>query len=233
MLSPRFRKTRKIAIGKWSVLGAFCVVLAAWYAPSERATAIDRPLDVDAGICVVVGLPDSNSPDSLVQLCAGNRRLIYFQSADLAQVTAVRTAAATAGVLGSQVFIEHGNVQSLHLADNLADRVWITPAAATTVSRSEILRILHPGAQAFVGAEKWTKPQPEGIDQWSHLYHGPDPDEGQQPTLSALRLSDGSLLWQKSLPALPVKGGLAIDHRKRTVVTLEDGKVLCFAADNE
>ena len=62
----------------------------------------------------------------------------------------------------------------MHLADNLADRVWVTPAAAATVSRPEILRVLHPGAQAFVGTEKWTKPQPEGIDQWSHLYHGPD-----------------------------------------------------------
>ena len=60
MLSPRIRKSRKIAIGEWNVLGAFCVVLAAWYAPSERAAAIDSPLDVDAGICVVVGLPDSN-----------------------------------------------------------------------------------------------------------------------------------------------------------------------------
>jgi outer membrane protein assembly factor BamB len=66
------------------------------------------------------------------------------------------------------------------------------------------------------------------------LASGPNPDEGHQPTLSALRLSDGSRLWQKSLPALPVKGGLAIDQHKRIVVTLEDGEVLCFAAaDNE
>ena len=53
------------------------------------------------------------------------------------------------------------------------------------------------------------------------------------PRCRPSRLSDGSPLWQTSLPALPVKAGLAIDQRKHIVVTLENGGVLCFAADNE
>ena len=62
---------------------------------------------------------------------------------------------------------------------------------------------------------------------------GPGPGEGQKPILTAMRLSDGTPLWTTELPAVPVKGGLAIDQHKRMVVTLEDGQVLCFAADNE
>jgi outer membrane protein assembly factor BamB len=65
------------------------------------------------------------------------------------------------------------------------------------------------------------------------LAGGPAPEAGDAPMLWALRLSDGKPLWQQSLPALPVKAGLAMDHRQRIVATLENGEVLCFAADNE
>ncbi len=161
------------AVGGSIALGMLAVVTAVMPTASQAAGMAD-PLDTEAGICVVVGLPDPDSPGSLAQLCSGNRRLVYFQSADFAQVMAVRAAAAEAGVLGSQVFVEHGGLQSVHLADNLADRVWVTPAAVESISRPEILRVLQPGGKAIVGTEELIKPQPEGVDQWSHLYHGPD-----------------------------------------------------------
>ena len=42
------------------------------------------------------------------------------------------------------------------------------------VPKAEILRVLRPEGKALVGGEVWTKPFPEGVDDWSHHYHGPD-----------------------------------------------------------
>jgi outer membrane protein assembly factor BamB len=44
----------------------------------------------------------------------------------------------------------------------------------------------------------------------------------------ALNVEDGSVLWSHPLPAAPVEWGLAIDSDGRAVVTLEDGRVVCF-----
>jgi len=44
----------------------------------------------------------------------------------------------------------------------------------------------------------------------------------------AMNLADGAALWSQRLPASPVPWGLAVDRDGRTVVTLENGQVLCF-----
>jgi len=49
--------------------------------------------------------------------------------------------------------------------------------------------------------------------------------------LVALDLNDGHMLWTQELPAAPVAWGLAVDSLGRIVVTLEDGRVLCFGSD--
>jgi outer membrane protein assembly factor BamB len=48
--------------------------------------------------------------------------------------------------------------------------------------------------------------------------------------LSAITIKDGKDVWRQPLPALPVKGGAAIDHQGRIYVALENGQLLCFAA---
>ena len=47
----------------------------------------------------------------------------------------------------------------------------------------------------------------------------------------ALDLQDGKVLWTEVVPAAPVPWGLAIDRDGRTVVTLEDGQVICLGND--
>ncbi|UCE50246.1 MAG: PQQ-binding-like beta-propeller repeat protein, partial [Phycisphaerales bacterium] len=49
-------------------------------------------------------------------------------------------------------------------------------------------------------------------------------------SLAAVSVEDGSQLWRKELPAAVVKAGTAVDHKARIFVSLEDGRVLCFAA---
>ncbi len=55
-------------------------------------------------------------------------------------------------------------------------------------------------------------------------------EEGGAPFLTAVNIQDGSQLWLVELPAAVVKGGTALDHQGRIVVSLEDGRILCFAA---
>ena len=51
--------------------------------------------------------------------------------------------------------------------------------------------------------------------------------------LSVINIKDGKDVWRKPLPALPVKGGMAVDHQGRIYVSLENGQLLCFAAKKE
>ncbi|NQT12338.1 MAG: PQQ-binding-like beta-propeller repeat protein, partial [Planctomycetes bacterium] len=52
--------------------------------------------------------------------------------------------------------------------------------------------------------------------------------------LAAVSLKDGSDVWRRELPAPVVKGGTAVDHKGRVIVSLASGQVLCFTpADAE
>ncbi len=128
----------------------------------------------ERGICVVLGMPEVNHPDSVVDIAANSELLVYFQSPDAAQVDAVRQHAAKQGLLGKQVFAEQGDFSSIHLANNLADTVRATVDLKDTVSKQEILRVLRPAGIATVGTDQIVKPVPNSIDNWSHVYHGPD-----------------------------------------------------------
>jgi outer membrane protein assembly factor BamB len=44
----------------------------------------------------------------------------------------------------------------------------------------------------------------------------------------ALDVRDGSVMWRENVPSAPVGWGLAVDREGRVIVTLEDGRVLCF-----
>ena len=54
--------------------------------------------------------------------------------------------------------------------------------------------------------------------------------EEKKPFLAAVNVEDGSEVWREELPAAVVKGGTAVDHEARIIVSLQDGRILCFAA---
>ncbi len=99
---------------------------------------------------------------------------LYVQTADDGVLATAREAAEAAGLLGVRVFIDRGDLKSIHLADNLADAICVAPEAAADVTDAELLRVLRPQATAVVGDRYLTKPLPTGTDDWSHVYHGPD-----------------------------------------------------------
>lgn len=125
------------------------------------------------GIVALVELPnaDVNFP---VALAASNELILYVQAADAKTTDAVRQAADDAGLLGERIFVQHRRPESIDLADNIADCILVADAAAKRTKEEELLRVLRPLATAFVGSRTIHKPVPEGIDQWTHPYHGPD-----------------------------------------------------------
>jgi len=58
----------------------------------------------------------------------------------------------------------------------------------------------------------------------------PKPDGSPEETcgLAALEIKTGKVLWRRPLPAGPVRWGVAIDREGRVLVSLRDGRVLCF-----
>ncbi len=157
--------------------GILLLVAMAFYGGIHRGEEAETALaeiGIHRGICVVLGLPDKDQPGFVTDLAEGSELLIYFQSPDREEVTAVRQAAEDSGLLGTRIFVDQGGWESVHLADNLAGAMWVSSSALgpAGVSREEILRVLHPEGTAV--PEKIVKPFPEGIDSWSHPYHGPD-----------------------------------------------------------
>lgn len=77
-------------------------------------------------------------------------------------------------MLNRRVYVEEGRSKYVHLASNLADFVVLCPEGQHTIPRQEVVRVLRPRGRAFLGKEVLVKPVPEGVDDWSHAYHGPD-----------------------------------------------------------
>ena len=50
--------------------------------------------------------------------------------------------------------------------------------------------------------------------------------------LFALDIRNGKTLWTQPLPSAPVLWGLAVNRHSQILLTLEDGRVLCFAEDD-
>ena len=55
-------------------------------------------------------------------------------------------------------------------------------------------------------------------------------NEDKVPFLAAIHVGNGKVKWNQTLPAQPIKGGAAIDHKGRILLTLENGETLCYAA---
>ena len=126
-------------------------------------------IGVSRGICVVLG---DTKLELALELARKSELLIYVQLPQAEDVGKARQAADAAGLYGTRIYIEKGKLTNLHLADNLADA--IIASETTGISEAEALRVLRPDGKALIGQKELTKSFPEGVDDWSHPYHGPD-----------------------------------------------------------
>ena len=137
---------------------------------SEKTDRLLEQLGVNRGICVVLGDP---SGELAMELARESDLLVYTQLPKSEQVDRVRRAAEAAGLDATQIQIDQGDPGRLHLADNVADAL-VAVGDVGQLSQREALRVLRPRGRALLGERELVKPVPEGMDDWTHPYHGPD-----------------------------------------------------------
>jgi len=141
---------------------------------SGNAKSAKERIGVGRGVCVVLGLVRGELADCVRQGSMDGDFVVYFQSPNADEVAILRQAGQKARVLGTNLFVDHGDWSRIHLADNLAAAVLMSPEAEAAISEEELLRVLHPGGKAFLADREIVKPFPEGTDSWSHPHHAPD-----------------------------------------------------------
>lgn len=153
-----------------AVAAVACLFSASPIAAEETADFIRESIGLQRGIIAVAGVSESTvlelAKDSELQILAlvGPEQVANFSEK-----------AEAAGVLGSRVFVWRMREDSIPLAENVADAVWLEESDSAAFSKEEVDRVLHPRASGWRGGERWfTKPVPEGYDEWTHPFHGPD-----------------------------------------------------------
>jgi outer membrane protein assembly factor BamB len=137
-------------------------------------------IDVNRGICVVLG---DRSCKTAIELLKNSELLIYMQLRNVQDLEKACSIVDEAGFYGTRIFLEQGPLTCIHMADNSADAVVVLFKVPKEVEK-EVLRILRPGGKATIGAGKiMAKPLPEGMDDWSHPYHGPDNNPQSEDTI--------------------------------------------------
>ncbi|MHC4172218.1 MAG: outer membrane protein assembly factor BamB family protein [Planctomycetota bacterium] len=136
----------------------------------EKAQLLLEKLGDKRGICVVLGDP---SCELAIEIARESDLLVYVQLPSCEDVDRARRTVEAAGLNATRLQIDRGDLSHLHLASNVADAL-IAAGGASKLSQAEALRVLRPRGRALLGQRELVKPVPDGMDDWSHPYHGPD-----------------------------------------------------------
>ena len=158
--------TRRLLLG---ALLAFAMVNGSGVAMA----AAFHQLTMKRGIVALIDLP-AGGVNAVHDLLAKTDLILYFQSNDPRQIMALRASADDKGVLGNRIFVAFEETSTVHLADNIADALYVSETASQRISDDELLRVVHPNASIHDRERVLRKPVPLGVDNWSHPYHGPD-----------------------------------------------------------
>ena len=139
--------------------------------PSLAAEPLDTALErigMDRGIVCLID-PDVKT---VLDLSKGSELIVYVQVADREFANVIRKKVESEKLLGNRIFVAEEKSGRIHLADNVADCILVF--GERDINDSEVLRALRPRANGYVGDRIVTKPVPDGYDDWSHPFHGPD-----------------------------------------------------------
>lgn len=139
----------------------------------NQASQLLSRIGIERGIVVLL---DSEPAELAVALAQKSELTVYVQLPSRTATQIARQRIDAAGLLGTRVYVEHGDWSHLHLANNLADAVVVTAEAVDNVRslKPQLLRVLRPLGKLLLGTDTQTKPYPRGADDWTHPYHGPD-----------------------------------------------------------
>ena len=152
------------------VVSILCLFLANSCSTVNDSSLTDE-IGIDRGIMVLLG---DISGEQAIRFADESDFLIYVQMETENQVPSVRRLVNEAGYYGKRIWVEKGTPGHISLGSNLADVILTAEDQEVRVSDTEIERVLCPGGIALINGQRITKPFPDGIDDWSHPYHGPD-----------------------------------------------------------
>jgi len=170
MDKKRHSLTKNTAVRFITFILAILVVTANLNCRKGPDESLIGKIDVSKGICVLIG---DTGCKLAIELARKTELLIYVQLQQAEDVELSRRAADVAGFYGTRIFVEQGDSEKINVADNITD-VLVAVGDASAVSEQEALRVLRPQAKALLGSRQLVKPFPEGADDWSHPYYGPD-----------------------------------------------------------
>ena len=151
-----------------------CFYLLAGPASSAAAPAgsasTPAEIDVKRGVLCLAGVPEQR-PESVIELASSGELTVFVQASGREEADAVRALADEVKLLGTRVFVASGT-GTIHLADNVADRVHVAKGAP--FAEAECLRVLRPRGTAVIGDRTIVKPVPDGFDDWTHPFHRAD-----------------------------------------------------------
>jgi len=171
---------------RW-VLGCMAAWLAAAVVAAGQvptAQEVLRNAGVSRGIGVVAGDAEARLA---IDLARKSDLTLLVLVPDGPNAARACQAAYQAGLYGTRVFVDRLRNGRIGLADNLADVVVLVGQQAgggVWPAKGEVLRVLRPKGVVLAGAETWSKPFPEGIDQWTHHYHRADNNPQSQDRLA-------------------------------------------------
>ncbi|MHC4119577.1 MAG: outer membrane protein assembly factor BamB family protein [Planctomycetota bacterium] len=155
-------------------------------AGGDAAIELSRHLGKTPALVAVVCAGDENDLSAIAGIAERTAWTIFCQGAPSASLEKIRDWAREKALLGGRVCVVAGNTESLWLASDMADAVWVAPGLDNRPDEREVMRVLRPGAIGIVGERIVTKPAQPGTDQWRHPYHGPDNNVVSRDRLSRL-----------------------------------------------
>jgi outer membrane protein assembly factor BamB len=170
------------------------------------SAAVVKAVDAPRGLCVILGDPEGNLA---IKLARDSELMIYVQDPDAKHVDGIRTRAADNSFLGSRIFVHRGALSRLHLADSLADVIVVQGEAVKAVPEKELLRVLRPDGKILGLGRELSKKLPDGTDEWTHPYHGPDnnPQSRDRAARAPYLTHFTAEPWYSPMPLVTVASG--------------------------
>lgn len=141
------------------------VLIAAFSVDAVTAIDVLKATGVKGGLVVHVGCGDGTLT---AELRANGSFKVHGLDASEANVQKARAYLKSKGLYGP-VAVTRMEGGKIPFIDNFATLIVVTDVKAT--SPAEILRVLAPGAKAYVGGKVVTKPLSPDRDEWTHYLH--------------------------------------------------------------
>ncbi|MBL7187945.1 MAG: PQQ-binding-like beta-propeller repeat protein [Phycisphaerae bacterium] len=159
----------KTWFGFLSVLLCCSAVIA-----NDAVTELSKHLGKMPALVVVVCGGNEGDLPTIAGIVEQTPWTVFCQGAASPGLEKIRNWAREKGLLGGRVCVVDDDGESLWLAADMADAVWVAPGVDARPLEKEILRVLHPGGVCVASGEVSVKPAAGGTDEWRHPYHDPD-----------------------------------------------------------